>query len=107
MLYRTILQILQSIKKNVCGPYYETKVDTMEDEKIITFALCNVEKNNRGYVESKSKTLKSIKEAMERVIILEVLLRSDWNITCASKELGVSRWTLRSKIKKYHIVRRI
>ena len=42
-------------------------------------------------------------ENMEKVHLSKVLKRLDWNKSKASKILGISRATLRAKIKKYHL----
>jgi transcriptional regulator with PAS, ATPase and Fis domain len=39
----------------------------------------------------------------EKKIILETLTKNDFNITHSSKELGITRTTLRNKMKKYKI----
>jgi DNA-binding protein Fis len=40
---------------------------------------------------------------MEKNHINKVLRRLEWNKSKASKALGISRATLRAKIKRYHI----
>ena len=52
-----------------------------------------------------SKTLKELKEEVEKKTIIQALISSKWNITRSSKELGISRWTLHNLIKKYNITR--
>jgi len=42
-------------------------------------------------------------EKAEKQIIIDTLLKNDFNITHASKELGITRTTLRNKMKKYKI----
>ena len=42
-------------------------------------------------------------EKMEKIHLSNVLNRLDWNKSKASKTLGVSRATLRAKIKKYNL----
>jgi len=42
-------------------------------------------------------------EKMEKVHLAHVLNRLEWNKSKASKILGVSRATLRAKIKKYNL----
>ena len=71
------------------------------------FGLCDIGQKDDGYLDNKKKTLKEIKESMEKIVIVETLLRNDWNISRSSKELGISRWTLNNKIKKYKIKRLI
>jgi two-component system response regulator HydG len=51
----------------------------------------------------RSKTL-TLRE-MEKEYIREVLEASDWNITHASKVLGINRVTLHKKIKRFELVR--
>ncbi len=45
-------------------------------------------------------------EAVEKTHIAEVLDKTSWNISKASKRLGIDRTTLYSKIKKYGLVRK-
>jgi two-component system, NtrC family, response regulator AtoC len=42
-------------------------------------------------------------EDMEKVHLSKVLKRLEWNKSKASKTLGISRATLRAKIKKYNL----
>lgn len=42
-------------------------------------------------------------EEVERIHLSNVLKKLDWNKSKASKSLGISRATLRSKIKRYHL----
>jgi two-component system response regulator AtoC len=42
-------------------------------------------------------------ENMERIHLSKVLKRLEWNKSKASKILGISRATLRAKIKKYNL----
>ncbi len=67
-----------------------------------------LDKNDLGleFQQTKgSKTLKELKEEVEKKTIIQALIRSQWNITRSSKELGISRWTLHNLIKKYNITR--
>ena len=49
-------------------------------------------------------TLYEANEATEESLIVEALRAQKWNVTCAAKQLGVSRATLHRKIRKYGIV---
>jgi two-component system response regulator HydG len=42
-------------------------------------------------------------ETMEKMHLSKVLKRLEWNKSKASKTLGISRATLRAKIKKYNL----
>jgi DNA-binding protein Fis len=42
-------------------------------------------------------------ENMEKIHLSKVLKRLEWNKSKASKFLGISRATLRAKIKKYNL----
>lgn len=53
----------------------------------------------------KKSTLKDAIEDLERKMILEVLEKSNWNQTQASKELGLSRQGLIKKLKRYNLDR--
>lgn len=44
-------------------------------------------------------------ENAESKVILDVLIKNQWNITKASEKLGISRLTLRRKIEKYSLER--
>jgi transcriptional regulator with PAS, ATPase and Fis domain len=48
-------------------------------------------------------TLDMSLESMERTHLSKVLKRLEWNKSKASKILGISRATLRAKIKKYNL----
>jgi diguanylate cyclase (GGDEF)-like protein len=49
--------------------------------------------------------LKVSKDKVEKECIMQALVRNRWNITRASKQLEISRETLRYLIKKHHIVK--
>ena len=51
------------------------------------------------------KTLREIREAVERVYIAEALEKSGWNVTQAARSLGIERTNLHKKIKYYTIER--
>jgi len=53
----------------------------------------------------KKSTLKDAIEDLERKMILEVLEKSNWNQTQASKDLGLSRQGLIKKLKRYNLDR--
>ncbi len=49
---------------------------------------------------SDSSDIKSRKEAYERKMLLEALLRNNWNQSAAARELGISERSVRYKMKK-------
>jgi two-component system response regulator AtoC len=82
----------------------------LTDQEVITpkhlpFELKQAEKvifENPGY-EVSDPVLDLSLEGMERIHLSKVLKRLEWNKSKASKFLGISRATLRAKIKKYNI----
>jgi arginine utilization regulatory protein len=52
---------------------------------------------------SKKSDMKRFIEETEKCMIIEMLGKAGWNITVASKELGISRQNLQYKIKKYSL----
>lgn len=54
---------------------------------------------------SSGKTLREVREAVERVVIGEALEKSGWNVTQAAKVLGIERTNLHKKIKAYDLER--
>ncbi|MCB0833303.1 MAG: sigma-54-dependent Fis family transcriptional regulator [Bacteroidetes bacterium] len=52
---------------------------------------------------SEHKTLKDVKEAVERSHIIRVLEKTNWNVTKAAQELDVERTNLHKKLKYYDI----
>jgi DNA-binding NtrC family response regulator len=85
----------------------------LTDQEVITpkhlpFELKQTEKmvrENRG--EEISETTMDLTdmslESMEKTHLSKVLKKLEWNKSKASKFLGISRATLRAKIKKYNI----
>ena len=59
-----------------------------------------------GIKETGEKARDDSLEAVEKAHIAEVLEKTSWNISKASKRLGIDRTTLYSKIKKYGIARK-
>ena len=53
--------------------------------------------------EASGKTLKEIREQVEKDYIRAVLAEHDWNVTQAAKDLGIERTNLHKKIKSYGI----
>ena len=53
--------------------------------------------------EASGKTLKEIREQVEKDYIRAVLAEHDWNVTQAAKDLGIERTNLHKKIKFYGI----
>jgi len=82
----------------------------LTDQEVITpkhlpFELKQIDKvahGNTEYEVSESTTDMSL-EGMEKSHLSKVLKRLEWNKSKASKFLGISRATLRAKIKKYNI----
>jgi len=83
----------------------------LTDQEVITpkhlpFELKQIDKmahGNTEYEVSESTTDMSL-EGMEKSHLSKVLKRLEWNKSKASKFLGISRATLRAKIKKYNIL---
>jgi transcriptional regulator with PAS, ATPase and Fis domain len=82
----------------------------LTDQEVITpkhlpFELKQTEKmvqESTGY-EVSEPTMDMSLESMEKSHLSKVLKRLEWNKSKASKFLGISRATLRAKIKKYNI----
>jgi DNA-binding NtrC family response regulator len=74
--------------------------------KHIPFELKQCEKETHQNIEHESFEITDDMslENMERVHLFNVLKRLDWNKSKASKVLGISRATLRTKIIKYNIL---
>jgi two-component system NtrC family response regulator len=67
-----------------------------------------LDENDLGLVPLRlhiTKTLKELKEQLEREHIIQTLVRNRWNVTRSSRELGISRRGLRDLIKKYNITK--
>jgi transcriptional regulator of acetoin/glycerol metabolism len=79
----------------------------MNDEKVLVFAQWGLRNEGCYILEWERKTLKEQKEAIEKEYIYQTLIRNKWNVSRSSKELGISRWTLHNKKKKYNIRRPI
>jgi len=82
----------------------------LTDQEVVTpkhlpFELKQSEKIIRGIAQPESFEMPPDMslEGMERIHLSNVLTRLDWNKSRASKALGVSRATLRTKIKKYNL----
>ncbi len=52
-----------------------------------------------------SKGVKTMKDAYEKMILLEALVRHDWNQSAASRELGVDEKSVRYKMQKFGITK--
>ena len=68
----------------------------------------NLDENDFGLITSKFtgvKTLRESRDEAEKKSIFQALLNSHWNMTHASKMLGIDRKTLRYLIKKHNIVK--
>jgi transcriptional regulator with PAS, ATPase and Fis domain len=82
----------------------------LTDQEVITpkhlpFELKQIEKFTHGTIEDEVSEITDDMslEKMEKMHLSKVLKRLDWNKSKASKRLGVSRATLRSKIRKYNL----
>jgi two-component system NtrC family response regulator len=67
-----------------------------------------LDENDLGLVPSRlyiTKTLKELKEQLEKEYVIQALVRNRWNVTRSSRELGISRRGLRDLIKKYNIAK--
>jgi two-component system NtrC family response regulator len=73
--------------------------------KHLPFELKQIEKLTHGETEHELAEITSDMslEVMEKMHLSKVLKRSEWNKSRASKVLGVSRATLRAKIKRYNL----
>ena len=83
----------------------------LTDQEVITpkhlpFELKQTEKFIDGNTEHEisEKTDDMSLEGMEKIHLSKVLKRLEWNKSKASKNLGISRATLRAKIKKYNLL---
>lgn len=83
----------------------------LTDQEVITpkhlpFELKQTEKFIHGNTEHEisEKTDDMSLENMEKIHLSKVLKRLEWNKSKASKILGISRATLRAKIKKYNLL---
>jgi DNA-binding NtrC family response regulator len=81
----------------------------LTDQDVITpkhlpFELKQTEKNPGDAEHEISETTPDMSlEDMEKIHLSKVLKRLEWNKSKASKTLGISRATLRAKIKKYNL----
>jgi two-component system response regulator AtoC len=83
----------------------------LTDQEVITpkhlpFELKQTEKFIHGNTEHEisEKTDDMSLENVEKIHLSKVLKRLEWNKSKASKNLGISRATLRAKIKKYNLL---
>lgn len=65
----------------------------------------NIIKNESTYVKNSggNKSLKDMKEEVERSHILTVMEKNSWNVTRAAQELDIERTNLHKKLKYYNI----
>jgi transcriptional regulator with PAS, ATPase and Fis domain len=81
----------------------------LTDQDVITpkhlpFELKQTEKNSGDSEHETSETTPDMSlEDMEKIHLSKVLKKLEWNKSKASKTLGISRATLRAKIKKYNL----
>lgn len=75
------------------------------DEKIDVADLPPVvlEKNVPVKSINSGKSLKNLKEDVEKTYIIQALERNGWNVTKAAGELGIERTNLHKKLKYYNI----
>jgi two-component system nitrogen regulation response regulator NtrX len=57
----------------------------------------------REFVSAQGKSLREIREQVERDYIRAILEEHGWNVTQAARELGIERTNLHKKIKFYGI----
>jgi two-component system NtrC family response regulator len=89
--------------KNVIERAMILTEQNMITPKHLPFELKQAEKTIQGNADrggSEMSTEMSL-EGMEKVHLCNVLKRLEWNKSKASKCLGISRATLRAKIKRY------
>ena len=81
----------------------------LTDQDVITprhlpFELKQTDKTPGGEGHEVSETTSDMSlENMEKMHLSKVLKRLEWNKSKASKTLGISRATLRAKIKRYNL----
>jgi transcriptional regulator with PAS, ATPase and Fis domain len=82
----------------------------LTDQEVITpkhlpFELKHTERAVSGNIEPEETELTSDMslDNMERIHLSKVLKKLEWNKSKASKFLGISRATLRAKIRKYNL----
>jgi transcriptional regulator with PAS, ATPase and Fis domain len=75
------------------------KIKSLYGEKIITWGMLGI---NR-LIENDPKQRMSLEE-MEKTVVNEAYTRCDYNISAASKELGLPRSTLYSKLRKFQLI---
>ncbi|MFH1222932.1 MAG: sigma-54 dependent transcriptional regulator [Pseudomonadota bacterium] len=75
------------------------KIKSLYGEKTISWGMLGVNKQ-LDYEEAPKMTL----DEMERTIIEDAYMRSDYNISTTSKLLGLPRSTLYSKLKKHSLI---
>lgn len=65
----------------------------------------NIIKSETTYIRNPSgnKSLKNLKEEVERSHILAVMEKNNWNVTRAAQELDIERTNLHKKLKYYNI----
>ncbi len=65
----------------------------------------NVTRSEAAYIKNTSgnKSLKDIKEEVERAHIVSVMEKNNWNVTRAAQELDIERTNLHKKLKYYNI----
>ncbi|MDH3640211.1 MAG: sigma-54 dependent transcriptional regulator [Gammaproteobacteria bacterium] len=61
------------------------------------------ETNGTGNRDTNKGTLKEVREEAERDVLVQTLTRTNFNISSAAQQLGVSRVTLYKLLKKYHL----
>lgn len=78
-------------------PYYMKDAAKMTDENLFTGYI----QENIKEILNKTKSLENVVQDVEKVIIRDVLAKSDYNVAKAAEILGVKRQGLQYKIKKY------
>jgi transcriptional regulator with PAS, ATPase and Fis domain len=75
------------------------KIKSLYGEKIISWGMLGVNRN----MESQVSPRMSLDE-MEKTIVNDAYARCDYNISAASKQLGLPRSTLYSKLRKFQLI---
>jgi DNA-binding NtrC family response regulator len=87
------------ISEEIIEEYLELK---KEDERIKQEIYCE-EGNNTILIEKDTKKLNLVE--IEKNLILETLIKNNWNQTKTAMDLGISRKQLITKMKKYGLLK--
>ncbi|MCZ6635204.1 MAG: sigma-54 dependent transcriptional regulator [bacterium] len=81
------------------------QVDDLPPMEGIQIPRSDGETNKAARQLPPGKTLREIRETVEKTYIAEALERSSWNVTRAARSLGIERTNLHKKIKFYNLER--